>query len=76
VARLLPERDLRGCFQSAISEVSRKYQPLPTTPCSEGIVPVSIVACALQVTAGSTAPIGDMNPLPASAASAGVSGPT
>src|SRR5438309_2308090 len=62
--------------QSHASPRSRKYQPLPTMPWSRGSVPVSIVAWALQVTAGSTAPIGRMKPSRASAASAGVSGPT
>ena len=31
---------------------SRKYQPLPTTPCSLGSLPVTNVDCTEQVTAG------------------------
>jgi hypothetical protein len=33
------------------SPSSRKYQPLPTMPCSAGGSAVSIVLCAMQVTA-------------------------
>src|SRR3989442_880445 len=40
------------CRQSHTSASSRKYQPLPTMPCSRGSVPVSIVDCAVHVTAG------------------------
>src|SRR5437868_12099949 len=40
------------CCQSRTSPVSRKSQPLPTMPCFEGAIPVSIVAWAVQVTAG------------------------
>src|SRR3954451_14472830 len=36
---------------SQISERSRKYQPLPTIPCSRGSVPVTKVDCAVVVTA-------------------------
>jgi hypothetical protein len=41
------------CRHSQISLRSRKYQPLATTPCSDAGFPVSMVACAVQVTAGS-----------------------
>ena len=64
------------CRQSQISARSRKYQPLPTMPCCRGSAPVSMLACALQVTAGNTALSGVMKPSRASAASAGVSDPT
>src|SRR3989454_8907350 len=59
------------CRQSHTSASSRKYQPLPTMPCSRGSVPVSIVDCAVHVTAGSTPPNGGEKPPPARAASAG-----
>src|SRR4051812_12021909 len=39
---------------SQISERSRKYQPLPTIPCSRGSVPVTKVDCTVVVTAGVT----------------------
>src|SRR2546425_1109650 len=64
------------CRQSQISARSRKYQPLPSMPCCRGSAPVSMLACALQVRAGNTAPSGIMKPSRASAASAGVSDPT
>ena len=61
--------------QSQTSERSRKYQPFATMPCSRGIVPVSIVACAVHVTAGSTGVMGAMKPSLASACRCGVSSP-
>src|SRR4051794_32984321 len=42
------------CCQNRTSPVSRKYQPLPTTPCPSGALPVNRLACAVQVTAGAT----------------------
>ena len=40
------------CRHSQISARSRKYQPLPTAPCSDGGFPVRKRACMVQVTAG------------------------
>src|SRR5262249_49141456 len=40
------------CCQKRTSPVSRNSQPLPTMPCREAGCPVSIAACAVQVTAG------------------------
>ena len=51
------------CRQNITSARSRKYQPLPTIPCSRGSRPVRIVDCAEQVTAGSTVPSGRRTPL-------------
>src|SRR6478672_7330080 len=39
---------------SQISDKSRKYQPLPTMPCSRGSTPVTKVDCTVVVTAGVT----------------------
>src|SRR5256886_12726770 len=50
------------CRQSHTSASSRKYQPLPTMPCSRGSVPVSIVDCAVHVTAGWHPPRGGKKP--------------
>src|SRR5580765_6675083 len=55
--------------------MSRKYQPLPTTPCSRGSVPVRNVACAEQVTAGVMAWMGALDPSRTSALRCGVSAP-
>src|SRR2546427_3700298 len=63
------------CRQSHTSASSRKYQPLPTMPCSRGSVPVSIVDCAVHVTAGSAAPRGGQKPPPGGAARAGGGAP-
>src|SRR3989454_1546703 len=63
------------CRQSHTSASSRKYQPLPTMPCSRGSVPVSIVDCAVHVTAGSNSPRGGQNPPPARGGRAGGSAP-
>src|SRR5438046_9057904 len=46
------------CRQSHTSASSRKYQPLPTMPCSRGSVPVSIVDGAVHLNAGSASPKG------------------
>src|SRR5258708_25049848 len=46
-----PTRAL-DCRQNQTSARSRKYQPLATTPCSEGKRPVKKVDCTEQVTAG------------------------
>ena len=40
------------CCHRRTSPVSRKSQPFPTMPCFDGAIPVSIVACDVQVTAG------------------------
>src|SRR5215216_3834143 len=40
------------CRHNQTCESSRKYQPLPTMPCADGIVPVTNVDCTEQVTAG------------------------
>src|SRR6187399_2695305 len=40
--------------QNQISARSRKYQPLATAPCVLGKAPVTMLDCAVQVTAGST----------------------
>ena len=40
------------CRQRKTSPRSRKYQPLPTMPCSDGGRPVRIVDCTVHVTAG------------------------
>src|SRR4051812_11782852 len=40
------------CRHSQICDKSRKYQPLPTIPCSRGNLPVKNVDCTEQVTAG------------------------
>jgi len=45
------------CFQNWTSLSERSNQPLPTMPCTAGSVPVSIVACAAHVTAGTGATI-------------------
>src|SRR6516225_1968748 len=42
------------CCQNLTSPVSRKSQPLPTMPCLLGGLPVSMLAWAVQVTAGIT----------------------
>src|SRR5262245_22524348 len=45
------------CLQNWISASSRLYQPLPTIPCPPALpggMPVSMLDCTLQVTAGST----------------------
>src|SRR5262249_4921447 len=55
---------------------SRKYQPLPTMPCSRGSLPVSIVACAEHVTAGRTVPSSAANPSTARRDRLGVSAPS
>src|SRR5690349_9881954 len=47
--------------------MSRKYQPLPTMPCSRGKTPVRNVDCTEHVTAGSTVSIGRCAPSFASA---------
>src|SRR6476469_11136173 len=49
------------------SPSSRKYQPLPTIPCSFGILPARNVDCTLHVTAGSTVPSSACQPSRASA---------
>ena len=46
--------------QSQISDRSRKYQPLPTMPCSRGSAPVTKVDCTVVVTAGVTVVSGRM----------------
>src|SRR4051794_3969307 len=46
------DTSLFDCFQNLISHSSRKYQPLPTIPCSLGCTPVKYVDCTVQVTAG------------------------
>ena len=51
---LSPPTSALCCRQSSTSPRPRKYQPLPTMPCSLGSAPVSSVACTEQVTAGST----------------------
>src|SRR5215471_21298576 len=61
--------------QNITCAMSRKYHPLPTTPCSRGIVPVRNVACAEQVTAGVMALIGALEPSRTSAFRCGVSAP-
>src|SRR3989454_7009675 len=63
------------CRQSHTSASSRKYQPLPTMPCSRGSVPVSIVDCAVHVTAGSTPPSGGQKPPPQRGGRAGGAAP-
>jgi hypothetical protein len=50
------------CRQSLISHSSRKYHPLPTTPCTSGVWPVRYVACTEQVTAGNTGCTADTRP--------------
>src|SRR5438309_2150341 len=47
-----PLTSLFDCSQNLISHSSRKYQPLPTMPCSLGCLPVRYVDCTVQVTAG------------------------
>src|SRR5215472_16074906 len=66
-----PATSRLDCRHNQISDCSLKYQPLPTMPCCRGRVPVTIVDCAAQVTAGKTPPSGIMNPSRASAARAG-----
>src|SRR5262245_44004146 len=66
-----PATRCADCFQNATSARSRSYQPLPTTPWEDGASPVSIVACAEHVTAGSTGVIGATKPSFATAASRG-----
>src|SRR5690606_21522900 len=57
------------------SHSSRKYHPLPTIPCSDGITPVMYVAWAEHVTAGSTPPTGVVFPCPAHFVRNGVCAP-
>src|SRR5438876_199185 len=45
------------CCQNRTSLVSRNSQPLATTPCRSGDVPVSSVAWVVQVTAGRPSPL-------------------
>jgi hypothetical protein len=52
---------------SQISDRSRKYQPLPTMPCSRGSAPVTKVDCTVVVTAGTTVSSGRTPPRFASA---------
>src|SRR5687768_14743387 len=66
---------LFDCRQNLTSHSSRKYQPLPTMPCSLGRVPVRYVACTEQVTAGRTEEMVATCDRSASAASRGVCGP-
>src|SRR5262249_9492468 len=50
------------CCQKRTSPVSRKSQPLPTTPWSRGVLPVRIDAWAVQVTAGTASRSGRDQP--------------
>src|SRR6266576_3887877 len=63
------------CLQNITCERSRKYHPLPTTPCSRGILPVTKVACTGQVTAGVMVRSAADDPSAARALRWGVSGP-
>ena len=50
------------CCQNRTSPVSRKSQPLPTMPCPSGDRPVSRLAWAVHVTAGTTSRSGRTQP--------------
>src|ERR1043166_1548275 len=63
------------CRHSHTSIRSRNSQPLATTPCARGSVPVMKVDWTVQVTAGVTVDSGRIAPARASAAMCGVSGP-
>src|SRR4051812_21771034 len=65
---------LFDCCQKRTSMVSRKSQPLATMPCSRGSLPVSSVAWAVQVTAGSTSGMFATQPSFAIAESRGANG--
>jgi hypothetical protein len=47
-----PATNWFDCRHNHTCAKSRKYQPLPTMPCSRGNAPVSIVDWTEQVTAG------------------------
>jgi hypothetical protein len=49
---LSPATSWFDCRHSQTCDKSRKYQPLPTMPCSRGNLPVTNVDCTEQVTAG------------------------
>jgi len=53
-----------ACLQKSTCARSLKYHPFATMPWSRGSVPVRNVDCAVQVTAGTTARIGDDDPPP------------
>src|SRR5258707_14848279 len=63
------------CRHSHTSARSRKYQPLPTHPCSRGIVPVVNVDCTEQVTAGKMVSRGRCPPASFNLARFGVASP-
>ncbi len=58
--------------QKNTSPSSRKYQPFPTTPCSAGDRPVSMVDWTVQVTAGRTVASSDDHPCAASLVRRGI----
>src|SRR5688572_11890956 len=64
------------CRHNHTSPSSRKYQPLPTMPCSDGSLPVKNVDCAEQVTAGVTVVSGRNAPCFAKSFKCGVASPS
>src|SRR5688572_8114829 len=63
------------CRHSHTCARSRKYQPLPTMPCADGVVPVTNVDCTEQVTAGKMVDRGRKTFASRKAFSAGVCSP-